>query len=109
MKNGNLFDRYSDYLIRAFGQTTATGLSALLDGEISHDQGQRLLAGPEQTAADVWRVAKPHVRQIERDDGVIIVDDSSAEKPYTDENAIVCWHSDPSQQRTVKGIHFVTC
>ena len=109
MKNGKLFDLYSDYLISAFGQTTATGLSALLDGEISHDQVQRLLAGPERTSADLWRVAKPHVRQIESDDGVIIVDDSIAEQPYTDENDIVCWHYDHSQQRTVKGINFVTC
>jgi hypothetical protein len=47
MKNGKLLDVYSDYLISAFGQTTATGLSALLNGEISHDQMQRSLAGEE--------------------------------------------------------------
>ena len=109
MKNGKLLDLYSDYLISAFGQTTATGLSALLHGEISHDQMQRSLAGEEQTSADVWRIAKPHVRKIERADGVMIVDDSIGEKPYTDENDIICWHYDHSQQRTVKGINFVTC
>jgi len=109
MKNGKLLDLYSDYLISAFGQTTATGLSALLNGEISHDQMQRSLAGEEQTSADLWRIAKPHVRKIERDDGVMIVDDSIGEKPYTDENDIICWHYDHSQQRTVKGINFVTC
>jgi len=109
MKNGKLLDLYSDYLISAFGQTTATGLSALLNGEISHDQMQRSLAGEEQTSADLWRVAKRHVRKIERTDGVIIVDDSIGEKPYTDENDIICWHYDHSQQRTVKGINFVTC
>jgi DDE family transposase len=37
------------------------------------------------------------------------VDDSIAEKPYTDENDIICWHYDHSQHRTVKGINFVTC
>ena len=37
------------------------------------------------------------------------MDDSIAEKPYTDENDIICWHYDHSQQRTVKGINFVTC
>jgi hypothetical protein len=109
MKNGKLLDLYSDYLISAFGQTTATGLSALLNGEISHDQMQRSLAGEEQTSADLWRIAKPHVRKIERADGVMIVDDSIGEKPYTDENDIICWHYDHSQQRTVKGINFVTC
>lgn len=109
MKNSRLLDLYSDYLISAFGQTTATGLSALLDGEISHDQLQRSLAGVEQTSADLWRVVKPHVREIESQEGVAIVDDSIAEKPYTDENDIICWHYDHSQQRTVKGINFVTC
>ena len=28
---------YSDYLLVNQGQTTATGLSALIDGELSHD------------------------------------------------------------------------
>src|SRR5512147_636979 len=109
MKNSKLLDLYSDYLISAFGQTTATGLSALLEGEISHDQVHRSLAGEEQTSADLWRVVKPHVRRIESEEGVAIVDDSIAEKPYTDENEIICWHYDHSQQRTVKGINFVTC
>ena len=109
MKNGKLLDLYSDYLISAFGQTSATGLASLLNGEISHDQTQRWLAGEKQTSADVWRVAKPHVRKIEDANGVMIVDDSIAEKPYTDENDIICWHYDHSQQRNVKGINFVTC
>lgn len=109
MKNGKLLDLYSDYLISAFGQTTATGLSVLLNGEVSHDQVQRSLAGEEQTSADLWCVAKPHVRKIESPEGVMIVDDSIAEKPYTDENEIICWHYDHSKQRSVKGINFVTC
>ena len=109
MKNGKLLDLYSDYLISAFGQTSATGLSALLDGEISHDQTQRWLAGEKQKSADLWRIAKPHVRKIEDEKGVMIVDDSIAEKPYTDENDIICWHYDHSKQRNIKGINFVTC
>lgn len=109
MKNGKLLDLYSDYLISAFGQTTATGLALLLNGEISHDQVQRSLAGQEQTSADLWRIVKPHIRKIESEEGVAIVDDSIAEKPYTDENDIICWHYDHSQQRTVKGINFVSC
>jgi hypothetical protein len=34
----NLMDLYTDYLIVAPGQTTATGLSTLSEGKISHDQ-----------------------------------------------------------------------
>lgn len=34
MKNSELLDIYSDYLISAFGQTTATGLAGLLGGSM---------------------------------------------------------------------------
>jgi hypothetical protein len=109
MKNRKLLDLYSDYLISAFGQTTATGLSLLLNSKVSHAQLQRFLASEEPTSVDLWRIAKPHVREIESANGVAIVEDSIAEKPYTDENDLICWHFDHSQQRTVKGINFVTC
>ena len=33
----SLLDLYSDYLISSFGQTSATGLSRLTDGAVSHD------------------------------------------------------------------------
>ena len=62
MPNDELLDLYSDYLISAFGQTTATGLAAVLNGQISHDRVQRWLASPARTSQDVWRVVKPHVR-----------------------------------------------
>lgn len=40
--------------------------------------------------------------------GVIIIDDSIAEKPYTDENEIICWHYDHTSGQTIKGINFIT-
>jgi hypothetical protein len=80
----------------------------MLDGQVSHDQIQRFLASSKQTSADLWRIVKPHVRKIEQKDAVMIVDDSIAEKPYTDENDIICWHYDHSKDRTVKGINFLT-
>jgi hypothetical protein len=101
-------DLYTDYLISSFGPTTATGLARLLDGEVSHDQVTRFLASAEKTSADLWRLVKPLLRQVESDDGVLIVDDSIEEKPYTDENELICWHWDTSQQRAVKGINFLT-
>jgi|SRR5688572_873329 len=109
MKNEKLLDLYSDYLISSFGQTTGTGLSALLNHEISHDAVQRFLSVEKQTAADLWRMVKRHVRDIESNEGVLIIDDSIAEAPYTDMNEIICWHYDHTQGRTIKGINFVTC
>ena len=108
MKNKELLDIYSDYLISAFGQTTGTGLAGLIGGSVSHDQLQRLLSKERLGSAELWQIVKPYVRQIQQDDGVIIIDDSIAEKPYTDENDIICWHYDHSQNRSVKGINFVT-
>jgi len=108
MNDKELLDIYTDYLISSFGLTTGTGLSRLLDGAISHDRIQRFLASPTKSGADFWKVVKPYVRQMQGADGVLIVDDSISEKPYTDENEIICWHYDHSVGRTVKGINFIT-
>ncbi len=75
MKQQELLDLYSDYLISSFGATTATGLSNLLEGDVSHDQVTRFLASPERNAADLWHIVKPHVRRVQSDAGVLIVDD----------------------------------
>lgn len=108
MKQDELLDLYSDYLISSFGATTATGLSNLLEGDVSHDQITRFLASPAQNSADLWQVVKPHVREVQSPAGVLIIDDSISEKPFSDENDIVCWHYDHSTQRQVKGINFMT-
>jgi DDE superfamily endonuclease len=103
-----LQDLYTDYLISSFGPTTATGFSRLLEEEISHDQVTRFLASSAKTSADLWRIAKPLVRQVESDDGVLALDDSIVGKPYTDENELICWHWDHSKNCNVKGINFLT-
>jgi DDE superfamily endonuclease len=108
MKQQPIADLYSDYLLASFGATTATGLSQLLEGEVSHDQVTRYLAGTKKTAADLWRTVKSFVREVQSEQGVLIIDDSIEEKPYTDENDIVCWHYDHSKDRLLKGINFLT-
>lgn len=103
-----ILDIYSDYLLSSFGQTTATGLSKLLSGGLSHDQITRRLGKEKLTGKSWWQIVKPFVRQIEAEDGVLIFDDSISEKPYSDENEIVSWHWDHSQNRSIKGINFLT-
>jgi DDE superfamily endonuclease len=106
--NPQHLDLYTDYLLSSFGQATATGLSRMVDGAVSHDQITRMLSGNKQGAVALWRKVKPTVRKIESEEGVIILDDSIEEKPYTDENAMVCWHYDHSKQHMVKGINFLS-
>jgi hypothetical protein len=95
-------------IISSFGATTATGLSKLLDGQVSHDQIPRMLAGKKQDSAAWWQWVKPQVRKMQSGEEVMIIDDSIEEKPYTDENELVCWHYDHSKDRLVKGLNFIT-
>ncbi len=108
MKQPPIADLYSDYLRAWFGATTATGLSQLLEGEVSHEQVTRYLAGTKKTAAALWRTVKSFVREVQSEQGMLIIDDSIEEKPYTDENDIGCWHYDHSKDRMLKGINFLT-
>ena len=105
----NLLELYSDYLLCSFGATTATGLSALVEGAISHDQVTRFLSVADYDAKTLWQHVKGMVRAIQKDDGVLIIDDTIQEKPHTDENDLICWHYDHSQNRTVKGINLLNC
>jgi len=42
-----------------FGNATATGLSNLLDGDISHDTFTRFLSKEEYGSKDLWQQVKP--------------------------------------------------
>ncbi|KJR40468.1 transposase, IS4 family protein, partial [Candidatus Magnetoovum chiemensis] len=102
-----MLDLYSDYLIGSFSQTTATTLSQLLDGIISHDKVTRFLSKSDYTSVDLWKLVKPTVRSVESNDGLLIVDDTIEEKPYTDENEIITWHFDHCQGRSIKGVNIL--
>jgi hypothetical protein len=106
MKKAEL-DLYTDYLLSTFGAATATGLSTMLDGEISHDQVTRLLSRTDYTSKELWQQVKPVVRSIEREDGVLIFDDTIQEKAWTDENELMCWHYDHVSGRNVRGINLL--
>ena len=100
-------DLYTDYLLSSFGQTSATGLSRLVDGEISHDSITRLLSGNEFDSKLLWQKVKPLVRQHETSDACLIFDDVIVEKPYTDENEMICWHYNHCTGKNVKGINML--
>ena len=81
----------------------------MLNGQISHDRVTRFLTEEEYTSKDLWKVVKVPVRKIEREDGVLSFDDTIQEKPYTDENEIMCWHYDHSKGRAVQGFNLLNC
>jgi cytochrome c1 len=112
--NKDLLELYSDYLLSSFSHVTATGLSAMTAGAVSHDRITRFLASEEMNSRALWRLVKPMVRQLEEESehsehsGVLIIDDTIEEKPYTDESELVCWHYDHSKGRSVKGINLIS-
>lgn len=109
ISSDQMLDLYSDYLICSFSYTTSTGMSSMLEGKVSHDQITRFLSGKEYGKKELWRLVKSTIREIENEEGCIIVDDTIEEKAYTDENDIIAWHFDHTQGRTVKGINIVNC
>lgn len=109
MLNKNMMDLYTDYLICNQGLATSTGLSNVLDKQISHDRITRFLSGLDGGSKSLWLEVKPYVRKLEdTDDGYLILDDTIEEKPYTDESDIVCWHHSHSKHRNVKGMNILS-
>ncbi len=103
-----LLDLYSDYLLCSTRQTSATGLSFLLDGTVSHDQVTRFLSGQDFDSKSLWLSVKPLIRQYENPQGCLIFDDTIIEKQYMDENELICWHWDHSKGRNTKGINLLS-
>lgn len=87
-----LLDLYTDYLISSFGQTSATGLSNLVDNSIKHDSITRLLSNSDFNGKTLWQAVKPMVREHQNENACLIFDDCLIEKAYTDENDLICWH-----------------
>ncbi len=106
-----ILDLYSDYLISQNTLATATGLSDIMNGEISHDRITRFLNGSKFNSKDLWEFVKKDVKELERskDLGVLVLDDCIEEKPHTSENDIICWHYSHAKGDHVKGINILSC
>ena len=107
--NKQMLDLYTDYLISSFSYTTATGLASMTNDAVSHDKVTRFLSGEEYNSKDLWQLVKSTVRKIEAEEGVLSLDDTIQEKPYTDENEIITWHYDHTEGRAVKGVNILNC
>jgi hypothetical protein len=106
-------DIYTDYLISSTGQSSATGLSRLYDGALSHDPVRGLLTNSYLDSKDLWSTSKPLIGAAGQSKSadefaVLIVQDSILEKAHTDVNAMLTTHWDHGKQRFVNGLNFVS-
>ncbi len=106
----SLLDIYTDYLLCQTKYATAVGLSDVLPDSVSHDQVTRFLNGTLLESKALWQYIQPDVRKHEMvSGGVLLLDDTIEEKPYTDENAIMCWHHCHTKGRHIKGVNILSC
>jgi hypothetical protein len=104
----DILDLYSDYLLYSSGQTTATGLSEILGGYISHGKITRALSSESFDAKALWKKVRKFVRAFEGEEASMIFDDTIVEKPYMDENEIICWYFDHKENKAVKGMNVLS-
>ena len=76
MKNPQILDVYTDFLLSSFCIVTATGLSRLLENGYSHDQISRFLSQGKFDNKDFWKCVKTLIRKIETDTSIVIIEDT---------------------------------
>ena len=115
----DLLELYSDFLVCNSQQATATNLSAMVKGEVSHDSVTRLLSREDFDSSDLWLASKGTIRSVcsheecyqdlpVADRPILSIDDSIIEKRYSSENELICWHYGHCSGHSVQGINLVS-
>lgn len=99
-------DIYISYLLSDPQYTSCTRLAEIME-TVSHDSVNRFLERENFEPKDLYDEEK---EKIELVGGVLSVDDSVLDKPYSDPNkaAFIDWFWSGKHKRTVKGINLVT-
>ena len=71
----------------------------------SHDAFTRLLQRLEPDPETLWTEART---QIDLNTGILVLDDSTLEKPYSPRNALLYRHWSGKQKAVVEGINLIT-
>jgi hypothetical protein len=71
----------------------------------AHDAFTRLLQRLEPDAETLWQESQT---QIHLQSGILVLDDSTLEKPYSEFNALVYRHWSGKQKEVVNGINLIT-
>jgi len=99
---------YIDFLIatpNACSATEASRVSAIQTAPPAHDAFTRLLHRLEPDAETLWQEAKG---QVSRTQGVLVVDDSTLDKPYARQIDLVQRHWSGKHASVVSGINLIT-
>jgi hypothetical protein len=101
-------DDYINFIIATPRDVTATFAGRVQPeskNAPAHDAFTRLLQRLEPDAETLWEEAKT---QIDLHTGILVLDDSTLEKPYSERNALVYRHWSGKQKEVVNGINLIT-
>jgi DDE superfamily endonuclease len=99
---------YIDFLVaspRAVSGTEAARVQPAQANPPAHDAFTRLLHRLEPDSAALWAEAEPLVR---RDGGILVLDDSTLDKPYARQIDLVTRHWSGKHRQVVRGINLLT-
>lgn len=99
---------YIQFLIAtplAYSCTEAARVSPIPEAPPAHDAFTRLLHRLEPEPEALWQETAPYV---ERTQGVLVIDDSTLDKPYARKMALVTRHWSGKHRAVVQGINLVT-
>ena len=83
----------------------AAKVSPLTESPPAHDAFTRLLTRLEPNPEELWQEVEPHIA---KDAGVLVIDDSTLDKPYATKMDLVTRHWSGKHHAVVKGINLVT-
>lgn len=100
---------YINFLLASQGRYTCTEASRSQpeerDSRPSHDAFTRLLLRMPQDTGALWRDAEPIVS---KHTGVLVLDDTTLDKPYSKKIALVTNHWSGKHHQVVRGINLIT-
>jgi hypothetical protein len=99
---------YINFIIASPRQITATEAERVQPESTdapAHDAFTRLLTRLEPDAATLWAESKT---QVEENKGILVIDDSTLDKPYSKQNDLVYRHYSGKHHGVVSGINLIT-
>lgn len=96
---------YVQFLLASPSSFTCTEAARVQPQTTAHDSFTRLLTQLEPNPETLWLEARPQLRA---DDGILVLDDSTLDKPYARHMDLVGWHWSGKHHRAVKGINLLT-
>ena len=99
---------YINFLVASplvFTCTEAARVQPARPHRAAHDALTRLLYRLDPDPTPLWHEAQQHLR---RHDGLLIIDDTTLDKPYAHKIALVHRHWSGKHHRVVQGINLVT-